>query len=338
MAIFCLANNEKELEERINKIIVAYTKNKKPIYIKDLNITKAIVKILQNALWPNAVQSLEGNLCLIHGGPFANIAHGCNSLFATKTALNIGDYAITEAGFGSDLGGEKFFDIVCNNGNLKPNVVVLVTSIRSLKMHGGANIKELKTAKISTLVEGINNLKQHIKNIKNFNLPIVVVINQFATDTPEELKILEEFLDKNKIQHSLATLFAHGSKGALDLAEKVIKLTKTANQFKPIYNLNDKLENKIKKIVTQCYGADDVIYSPIAKSKLKQMNNFKAWICMAKTPLTFSDNPKEIIINNPFKIHIKDLILANGANFVIVMAGDIFRMPGLPKVPAACKM
>jgi formate--tetrahydrofolate ligase len=222
------------------------------------------------------VQSLEGNIALIHGGPFANIAHGCNSLFATKTAMNIADYTVTEAGFGSDLGGEKFLDIVCNNGNLKPNAVVLVTSVRSLKMHGGTSVKDLKTTNTVTLLEGINNLKQHIKNIESFNLPLVVAINQFNTDAPEELKVLKSFLEKNRIQYSFTTLFAHGSKGAIDLAKKVIKLTQQKNTLKPVYKLTDKLEDKINKIVTRCYGATGVTYSSEAKNKLKKLNNTKA--------------------------------------------------------------
>ncbi|MDR0675210.1 MAG: formate--tetrahydrofolate ligase [Mycoplasmataceae bacterium] len=338
MAIFCLANNLKELKDRINKIIVAYTKSKKPIYLKDLNISGAIIKILQNALWPNVVQSLEGNMCLIHGGPFANIAHGCNSLFATKTAMNIADYVVTEAGFGSDLGGEKFFDIVCNNGKLCPNAVILVTSIRSLKMHGNDGVEKLQKNNINPLLKGINNLKQHIRNIQNFNVPLLIAINQFDSDTPKELETLEIFLTQNHVPYSFTTLFINGSRGAIDLAKKTIALTNQKSNFKPAYKLIDKLVDKINKIVTQCYGASGVDYSPQAKTKLKQFNNTKTWICIAKTPLTFSDNPKQIIIDKPFRIFIKDLILANGANFIIVMAGNVFRMPGLPKVPAASHM
>jgi formate--tetrahydrofolate ligase len=274
----------------------------------------------------------------MHGGPFANIAHGCNSLFATKTAMNIADYTITEAGFGSDLGGEKFFDIVCNNGKLQPNAVVIVTSIRALKMHGGSDARNLESANLTTLREGIKNLKQHIKNIENFNLPLIVAVNQFDSDTPEELHELRSFLDYNKILYSFTTLFADGSQGAIDLAKKVISLASQKNKLRPIYKLTDQLEAKILKIATSCYGAKGVRYSPKAKIKLKQLNCSKTWVCIAKTPITFSDNPKEIIITKPFNIYVKDLILANGANFVIVMAGDVFRMPGLPRIPAACKM
>jgi formate--tetrahydrofolate ligase len=338
MAIFCLSNNVKELENRINNIIVAYSINNKPVYVKDFNITGAILKILKNALYPNAVQSLEGNLALIHGGPFANIAHGCNSLFATKTAMNIADYTVTEAGFGSDLGAEKFMDIVCDNGHITPNAVVLVASIRSLKMHGGADAKNLGVEDIKSLTLGLDNIKQHILNIQAFDIPLIIAINQFASDTKQELKTLSNFFAKEKVPYSLTTLFANGSKGALDLAKQVIKLSKLNSKLRPVYNMNEPLDVKINKIIKRCYGASKVEYSPLAKSKLKIYMNKKSYVCMAKTPLTFSDDPKEIIINKPITIHVKDIIIANGANFIIVMAGSIFRMPGLPKVPAACKM
>ncbi|GHU26279.1 hypothetical protein FACS1894152_0530 [Bacilli bacterium] len=338
MAIFCLSNNVQELQERINNIIVAYSTQNQPIYVKDFNITGAIFKILKNALYPNAVQSLEGNLALIHGGPFANIAHGCNSLFATKTAMNIANYTVTEAGFGSDLGAEKFMDIVCNNGGISPNAVVLVASVRSLKMHGGADAKNLGVEDIKSLTIGLENIQQHIKNIKAFNVPLIIAINQFASDTKQELKTLANFFAKEKVPYSLTTLFADGSKGAIDLAKQVIKLTNVKSTLRPVYKINEPLDVKINKIVTRCYGATKVEYSPLAQNKLKTYLNKKSYVCMAKTPLTFSDDPKEIIINKPITIHVKDLIIANGANFIIVMAGSIFRMPGLPKVPAACKM
>jgi formate--tetrahydrofolate ligase len=215
-------------------------------------------------------------MALIHGGPFANIAHGCNSLFATKTAMNIGEYTITEAGFGSDLGGEKFLDIVCHNGKIQPNMVVLVVSIRSLKMHGLDDTKKVKTSDTASLLEGIKNLKQHISNIRAFNLPMVVAINQFNTDTDEEKQILRTFLEQNKVPYSFTTLFAHGSIGAIDLAKKVIQLASHKSKHKPVYKLSDKLEDKIYKIVTRCYGATGVEYSSKAKTKLKQLNNTKA--------------------------------------------------------------
>ncbi|OAV63685.1 Formate--tetrahydrofolate ligase [Bacteroidales bacterium Barb6] len=284
------------------------------------------------------MQSLEGNLALVHGGPFANIAHGCNSVFATKTAMNIAEYTVTEAGFGSDLGAEKFMDIVCDNAGLQPNAVVLVASIRSLKMHGGANAKELEQENISALQIGLENLQQHVNNIKAFGIPLVIAINQFKSDSAAEIKTLSAYFTAHQMEFALTTLFADGSKGAIDLARKVIKLASKKVTLKPVYQLTDKLEDKINKIVKRCYGAAGVEYAPLALTKLKQLNHRKAYVCMAKTPLTFSDDAKQIMINGPFKIHVKDLIVANGANFIIVMAGDIFRMPGLPKVPAACKM
>jgi formate--tetrahydrofolate ligase len=277
-------------------------------------------------------------LALIHGGPFANIAHGCNSLFATKTAMNLAKYTITEAGFGSDLGAEKFIDIICRNGKIEPNAVVLVASIRSLKMHGGANAKDLNAKNVSALTTGLDNMKQHIANIRAFGVPIVVAINQFVSDTEQEIGVLSKFFHAFKVPFSFTTVFADGSNGAMDLAKQVLELSKDKYTLQPIYKMNEPLANKIENIVKRCYGASGVEYSQLALTKLQQFKEKQAYVCMAKTPLTFSDDPKQIIVKGKFIIHIKDLILANGANFIIVMAGDIFRMPGLPKVPSACKM
>jgi formate--tetrahydrofolate ligase len=273
---------------------------------------------------------------LVHGGPFANIAHGCNSIFATKTAMNLAEYTLTEAGFGSDLGGEKFFDIVCQNAKLTPNAVVLVVSIRSLKSHGGAT--NLSNEDMPALIKGFENLDQHINNVKNFQTPLIVAINSFKSDTPTERKALEQYLIKHNIPYSFTTLFEQGSKGALKLAKLVVDACKSKNNFKPIYNINEKLKDKITKIAKLCYGADAVVYSELAKTKLQKFNKKKTYICMAKTPLTFSDDPKQIVIKKPFTIHVNDLIEVNGANFIVVMAGNIFRMPGLPKEPNACNM
>jgi formate--tetrahydrofolate ligase len=250
--------------------------------------------------------------------------------------MNLADYVVTEAGFGSDLGGEKFFDIVCNNAKLKPNVVVLVASIRSLKLHGGC--KELNKEDLKSLSLGLKNLKQHITNVEAFNVPLIVAVNSFKNDTKNENNVLLKYFTENNIPYSFTTLFEHGSKGALDLANSVVKLSKVNTTFTPIYNVNEPLKYKIYKIASECYGAVDVVYSPIAKKKLNKLNKKKAYVCIAKTPITFSDEPKEIVINKPLTLHVKNLIEANGANFIIVMAGDIFRMPGLPKVPNACKM
>jgi formate--tetrahydrofolate ligase len=338
MAIFCLSNSIDEMKERINNIIVAFNNNGKPIYVRDFNIINAIMKILQMAIYPNCVQSLEGNLALVHGGPFANIAHGCNSVFATKTAMNLAEYTVTEAGFGSDLGAEKFLDIVCDNAGIRPNVVVLVASIRSLKMHGGSDVKNLTKEDLTSLRNGFDNLQQHIKNIKAFGLPVVVALNQFASDTNNEIEEVGNFLATQNVPYSFTTLFAKGSKGAQQLAKKVIQLSSNSSKIKQVYNKNDNLKTKIENIVKRCYGAQGIVLSEEAKLKLSQLQNTKAYVCIAKTPLTFSDDPKQIMIKEPFSIHINDLLIANGANFIIVMAGDIFRMPGLPKEPAACKM
>jgi formate--tetrahydrofolate ligase len=338
MAVFCLANNEKELTDRINNIIVGYSTNNQPIKIKNLQITNAIIKLLNNAIWPNAVQSLEANLALIHGGPFANIAHGCNSILAIKTAMHLAEYTITEAGFGSDLGGEKFIDIVCRNARINPNAIVLVASIRSLKMHAGINPKDLAKPNIQALTNGLNNLAAHIKNLNNFGVPIVVAINQFPHDTPAELALLADYCQQQNVAYSFTTLFAKGSFGAIDLAKKVMHATAKHVTARQIYSLNDSLTLKLNKIVTKCYGADKVVFAPAAKQKLRQLNHTKMYVCVAKTPLTFSDDPKQLIPPAHFDIHIQDLIIANGANFIIALAGKIYRMPGLPIVPAATKM
>jgi formate--tetrahydrofolate ligase len=249
--------------------------------------------------------------------------------------MNLADYTITEAGFGSDLGAEKFLDIVCHNSNLKPNVVVLVASIRSLKMHGGLALNELNRVDIKFLKKGLENLQQHIKNIKNFGLHCIIAINKFHSDTKQEIDELLAFCKLQNVECSISSVFVDGSKGAIDLAKKVVKQCNLKSSLTPTYSLNDKLQDKIYKIVTKCYGAQGVEYSEKAKIKLQQFNNVKAYVCMAKTPLTFSDDPKQIIIDKPFKIHVQDLLIINGANFIVVMSGNIFRMPGLPKTPAA---
>ncbi len=337
MAIFCLSKNLTELRNKIDNIIVAYSKKNKPVYVKDLGITNAILKILNTAFYPNAVQSLEGNLALVHGGPFANIAHGCNTIITTNTALNIGDYTVTEAGFASELGAEKFMDIVTNELGKFPNAIVLVTSLRSLKMHGGAT--DLSKEDLSSLKKGFDNLQRHINNIKNFNVPFVVGINKFYTDSPKEIKLIQKFLTEQKIPFSLCTNFADGSKGTIDLAKKVVKLCAKKSSAKRIYELNDSLETKVKKIVTKCYGAKGVIYSDLAKTKLKEFSKLKGYyICMAKTPASLTDDANISVIDKPFNIHVKDIILANGAKFIILLTGSIFRMPGLSKCPQAKKM
>jgi formate--tetrahydrofolate ligase len=284
------------------------------------------------------VQSLEGNLALIHGGPFANIAHGCNSIMATKTAMNLAEYTVTEAGFGSDLGAEKFMDIVCPNAKFQPHAVVLVVSIRSLKMHGETNARELTKPNLNALAKGIINLQMHVKNLQNFNIPVVVAINQFPTDTKKELDLLAKYCEENNLVCSFTTLFAKGSIAAIDLAKKVISASKHLHKLKQVYCINQPLKVKLHQLVTKCYHADGVVYSPLALQKLKTLNNTKTYVCMAKTPLTFSDDPKQTLLPPHYHIHIRDLLVANGANFIIALAGVIFRMPGLPAIPAAVNM
>lgn len=277
-------------------------------------------------------------MALIHGGPFANIAHGCNSLIATKTAMNLAEITVTEAGFGSDLGAEKFLDIVCDVGDIEPNVIVLVVSIRSLKMHGGASLNDINVDNIELLKEGIRNLEQHIKNIYAFKKPLVVAVNEFAGDSINEKKFLEQYLQTTKIPYAFCTTFVDGSKGTIKLAKLVLTACNKKSKLNPVYKLTTPLYEKINSLVHRCYGAIRAEYTETAKAKLDALASTNAYICMAKTPLTFSDNKNEIVIKQPFTITIRDVILANGANFIILIAGDIFRMPGLPAQPVACKM
>lgn len=338
MAIFCLATSIEDLKKRISNIIVAFTKEDKPVYVKDLKIVNALLKILTGAIKPNIVQTLEGNLAIVHGGPFANIAHGCNSIFATNTALNLADYVVTEAGFASDLGAEKFLDIVCDVAKFKPNAIVIVTSTRSLKMHGGVAKDNLKVKNIDAVKLGIDNLKAHINNIKNFNIPFIVSLTQLDISLKEEIEVVTKWLKQNKYEYSLNASFEKGGIGAVDLAKKVTALCNKKNNYKTIYKTSQNLKTKIETICKKCYGATGVEYSSEALKKLKQLNNTKSYVCMAKTPASLSDDEKMLVIDKPFKIHVKDLLIANGANFIIVITGNIFRMPGLPKIPEANNM
>jgi formate--tetrahydrofolate ligase len=282
---------------------------------------------------------LEGNPVLVHGGPFANIAHGCSSIISLNTALNLADYVVTEAGFASDLGAEKFLDIVCDVAKIKPNVIVLVVSIRSLKMHGGIKKNELDVINISALKKGMDNLCRHIKNISAFNIPYIISINQFINDTKQEMDYLQNFFCKNNIPFSFNTAYENGgAKGANDLAKKVVELSKKETSLKPVYKLSDKLVDKIEKICKRCYGATDVKYSDDAFKKIKEFSKFDYYVCMAKTPISLTDDEKILMITKPFTIHVKDLLIANGAKFIIVLTGNIYRMPGLPKIPEANKM
>lgn len=343
MAILCLSNNLMDFKKKVGNIIIAYSNNGKPIFIKDLKIEGAVAVVMKEAIKPNLVQSIERTPVLIHGGPFANIAHGCNSLIATKLAMSLSDITVTEAGFGADLGAEKFFDIKCRYGDIKPDMVVIVATIRALKMHGGVDKEDLGLPNLIALNKGIGNLEKHIENIKKFNLPYVIAINKFNTDTTKEIKILKQWCQDNTHPVYLCDVFAKGGKGALDLAVYINESLKkdTENKFEFLYDINDSIQNKINKIATIIYGASEVHYEPKALQDIQRLekNNLdKLAICMAKTPSSLSDNPKLMGRPQGFTIKIKEIRLSNGAGLIIPIAGSILTMPGLPKNPAAEKI
>ena len=336
MAIFCLATSIKDLKRRLGNIIVGYNKQGNPIYCHDLNAEGSLTVLLKDALNPNIVQTLENNPAIIHGGPFANIAHGCNSILATKMALKLGDYTVTEAGFGADLGAEKFLDIKCRQMGISPDAVVIVATLRALKYHGGVAKDEVNNENEEALKEGINNLLKHVENIKKYGLNPIVAINKFTSDTEKEIEILQNELE-GKVEFSLLENWAKGGIGAKDLAEKVVRICEKPKNFKPIYELNLSLEGKIEKVAKEIYGAKNVVYSEEAKLDIEQIRNLakNMPVCIAKTQYSFSDDPKNLLCKNPFDIHISSVELKNGAEFVVVKTGKIMTMPGLPKNPAA---
>lgn len=342
MAVLCLAKDFKDLRVRLGRIIVGYSYTKQAITVNDLKITGALLLLLKDAFKPNLVQTLENTPVLIHGGPFANIAHGCNSVKATKLALKLSDYVITEAGFAADLGAEKFLDIKCRLNDLKPACVVLVATIRALKMHGGAEYDKLNEAGIEYLKVGMDNLAHHLETIEKYGLPKVVCLNRFYSDTEEEIQFVTNWAKEKNINLSLSEVFAKGGKGGIDLAEKVLKAIETEkNDFKLIYDDSMLIKEKFKRIAKNVYGADDIVFSTDASREINrlQKSEFKEFpICMAKTPLSISDNPK--LLNRPkgFKITINSVRVSAGAGFIIGFAGAIMTMPGLPKVPQAEKI
>lgn len=340
MANICLSTSVKDLRERLDRSIVAYTYDEKPITIKDLGITGSLMVILKDAIKPNIIQTLENNLVFAHGGPFANIAHGCNSILATKQALKVSDYVITEAGFGADLGAEKFLDIKCQEANIKPSCVVIVATIKALKYHGGAKLENIKEENIEALKKGICNLEKHIDTIKKFNLPFVVSINKFLTDTDEEIKTLTDWAHTNSYDISLSEVYSKGGLGGIDLAKKVVEKCNMENNYHPLYDMNDSLFEKVNKIVKNAYGANGVIYSDVALSKMNELVNDgkKYYICMAKTPSSLSDDAKLLGRPTNFDIHIKDIRVSTGSMFVICLTGAIMTMPGLSKEPMALKI
>ena len=341
MAIFCLATDLKDLKRRLGNIIIGYNEDDKPVFAKDLKAEGAMTVLLKDAFNPNIVQTLEGNPAIIHGGPFANIAHGCNSIIATKMALKLGDYVITEAGFGADLGAEKFLDIKCRKAGFKPDAVVCVATIKALKYHGGQEINDIENENLEYLDKGIENLLKHVDNLKNkFGLNVVVAINRYLQDTDKEIKLLEKRLKEKGVELSLTEVWAKGGKGAEDLAKKVIKLCDEKSDFKYMYEDSDDVIEKIRKVAKKVYGAEDVQISDEAKKNLEEIrkagidiSNYP--VCVAKTQYSFSDDPKNLLCEEPFDIHVKEIIVKNGAEFLVVITGNIFTMPGLPKRPAA---
>ena len=338
MAIFCLSNDLYDLEKRIGNITIAYTRDKKPIFAKDLNAEGPMTVLLKDAIRPNFTQTLENNPAIIHGGPFANIAHGCNSVLATKTALKLSDYVVTEAGFGADLGAEKFLDIKCRKSSLKPNCVVIVATIRALKMHGGLNKDELKTENLNALKKGLVNLEKHISNIKKFGLPVTVAINHFVLDTEKEIDVVINFCKKLKIKVSTCKHWEKGSDGTKELANDVIKLCEEKSEFKFLYNDDVGLFKKIETIAKELYGANEVIADTKIREQLKnfQDNGYqKLPICIAKTQYSFSTDPSLKGAPTGHVLPIREVRLSSGAEFIVVVCGAIMTMPGLPRVPAA---
>ena len=338
MAIFCLANDLKDLERRLGNITVAYTRSKKPIFAKDLKAEGPMTVLLKQALMPNLVQTLENNPAIIHGGPFANIAHGCNSVIATKTSLKIADYVVTEAGFGADLGAEKFLDIKCRKADLKPDGVVLVATIRALKMHGGVEKGDLGKENIEAVRSGISNLKRHVENIKKYGLPVIVAINHFVADTENEMRILQEECEKIGVEAVPCKHWSDGGNGTVDLAKKVVDLVDQKNSFKFLYEDKISLLDKIEKIAKEIYGADEIIADNKIRSQLKQFeeNGYGDFpICIAKTQYSFSTDPTLKGAPSGHSVPIRELRLSSGAEFIVVICGEIMTMPGLPSIPAA---
>ena len=342
MGVLCLATSLDDLKKRIARMIVAYSYDGKAITVDDLKATGAVTLLLKDAIKPNMVQTLEHNPVLVHGGPFANIAHGCTSVMATKLALKLGDIAVTEAGFGADLGAEKFLDIKCRQAGLKPDAVVIVATVRALKMHGGMDKKELSNENLEALRKGVENLEKHIENIHSFGLPSVVAINAFPTDTRAELNLLKEICEAKGARVALSEVWAKGADGGIELANKVVEVLETEKaDFKPIYDLDLSIEDKIRTIATKIYGADDVIFTKKVVNKIKKFNEQgldKLPVCIAKTQYSLSDDMTLLGRPRGFKVEINDLIPNTGSGFLVAIAGDIMRMPGLPKVPAANNM
>ena len=339
MAIVCLSENLEDLKTRLGNIIIGYTKNEEPIYAKQLKAEGAMAVLLKDAIKPNLVQTLEHTPAIVHGGPFANIAHGCNSIIATRMALKLSDYVITEAGFGADLGAEKFLDIKCRKSGLKPDAVVLVATIKAIKYHGGVEKENIQEENIEGIENGLDNLYRHIDNLKNkFGLNVIVALNRYTSDTEKEIKFLRNKLEEKGVELSLVEGWAKGGEGAIDIANKIVKLVENPKELKFTYDDKDSIKQKIFKVSTKIYGAQDVEYSEEANKEIEKIEKLgygKLPVCIAKTQYSFSDDPKNLECNDSYNIHVRNVELKSGAGFIVVLAGKIMTMPGLPKVPAA---
>lgn len=339
MAIVCLAKDMQDLKEKLGNILVGYNKKGEPIYAKQLKAQGAMAVLLKDAIKPNLVQTLEHTPAIVHGGPFANIAHGCNSIVATKLALKLGDYVITEAGFGADLGAEKFLDIKCRKAGIKPDAVVLVTTIKAIKYHGGVEKDKVQEQNKEAIKKGIDNVYCHIDNLKNkFGLNVIIALNRYAQDSDEEIELVRELIEDKGVRLSLVEGWAKGGEGAIDIAKELVNLVEINQEFKYMYELEDSIETKIEKIATKIYGAKNVIFEEQAKvqiKKIEEMGYGKFPVCIAKTQYSFSDDPKNLECKGDYSITIRELELKTGAGFVVALAGKIFTMPGLPKVPSA---
>lgn len=341
MAILCLADDIDDLKKRLGNILVAYNYSGEPVYARDFKADGAMTVLLKDAIKPNLVQTLEGTPAIMHGGPFANIAHGCNSVRATKLALKLADYCITEAGFGSDLGAEKFLDIKCRYAGLKPNAIVIVATARALKYNAGINKAECGEPNLDALKKGIVNLGVHIENMRKYNVPVVVAINRFITDDPKELEYIEEYCKEKGADFALSDVFANGGEGGKALAQKVVEAVEKPSDFKVLYPIELTVKEKIEAIATKIYGAKDVTYTSAAEKAIKEVQALggdKLPVCIAKTQYSLSDNPALLGAPKDFTITVRNVSLSNGAGFVVVYTGDIMTMPGLPKVPAAEKV
>ncbi len=341
MAILCLAKDLDDMKERIGKIVIAYTYEGRPVRASELNVTGALTLLFKDAIKPNLVQTLEGTPAFVHGGPFANIAHGCNSIMATKFALKLADVVVTEAGFGADLGAEKFLDIKCRFAGIHPDAVVLVATVRALKMHGGMDKKELANVDMKALEDGIANLTKHIENMQKFGLPTVVAINAFPTDTKEELDFVEAKCNEMGVEVALSEVWAKGGEGGIDLANKVMAATQKPNHFKFMYDVNESIEDKITAVAKEIYGADGVAFLPPAKKAIQELAALGLAdmpVCMAKTQSSLSDDPAKFGRPTNFTVTVREIKVSAGAGFIVALTGNILTMPGLPKRPAAERM